>query len=85
LKKNYFVIQIEKCQGKQTNINTWSNSRSEVKTNEMSIIHFVFQVAEYLKNEVHKRQINNLNELIEEITNCCRKINEQMLMLQNNF
>jgi hypothetical protein len=29
------VIQIEKCQGKQTNINTWSNSRSEVKTNEM--------------------------------------------------
>jgi hypothetical protein len=36
LKKNYFVIQIEKCQGKQTNINTWSNSRSEVKTNEMA-------------------------------------------------
>jgi hypothetical protein len=35
LKKNYFVIQIEKSQGKQTNINTWSNSRSEVKTNEM--------------------------------------------------
>jgi hypothetical protein len=30
-----FIIQIEKCQGKQTNINTWSNSRSEVKTNEM--------------------------------------------------
>jgi hypothetical protein len=27
--------------------------------------------------------MNNLNELIEEITNCCRNINEQMS--QNNF
>jgi hypothetical protein len=32
----------------------------------------------YLKNKLYKRQMNNLNELIEESTNCCRKINEQM-------
>jgi hypothetical protein len=36
-----------------------------------------------LKNEVYKRQMNNLNQLMEEITNCCRNINEQML--QNIF
>jgi Asp-tRNA(Asn)/Glu-tRNA(Gln) amidotransferase C subunit len=33
----------------------------------------------YLKNEVDKRQIDNLSELMEEITNCCRNMNEQML------
>jgi hypothetical protein len=33
----------------------------------------------YLKNEVYKRQMNILNELIEEITNCCCNIKEQML------
>jgi hypothetical protein len=40
-------------------------------------------VSGYLKNEVHKRQINNLNELIKEISNCCRHINDQVL--QNIF
>jgi hypothetical protein len=42
-----------------------------------------FSVFGYLKNEVYKRQMNNLNQLMEEITNCCRNINEQML--QNIF
>jgi hypothetical protein len=41
-----------------------------------------FSVFGYLKNEVYERQINNLNNL-EEINNCCRNINEQML--QNIF
>jgi hypothetical protein len=31
LKKNYFVIQIEKCQGKQRNINTWSTPEARLK------------------------------------------------------
>jgi hypothetical protein len=42
-----------------------------------------FSVFGYLKNEMYKRQMNNLNQLMEEITNCCRNINEQML--QNIF
>jgi hypothetical protein len=42
-----------------------------------------FSVFGYLKDEAYKRQMNNLNWLIEEIANCCRYINEQML--QNIF
>jgi hypothetical protein len=44
---------------------------------------FDFSIFGYLKNSVFRKPLHNLNELQEQITQCCRTINEEIL--QNTF